>query len=1091
MVSQVGQTWAPTARDIRRFCGTSESVKGRDYFLHRRVLEMGPHPSQKDWLRATVRGTKPYTVDLWAPDLERMEAYCTCPAYARMDTCKHVAAVLWSLSSEGPIAREIEAPTPNPRPKVGGIPRPQEPVKVQATRELSHLLAVFEPVVKPAPSFSGDARPLLAQFGLIFNLYPQNASVRIEMKIGPKRPYVVQKIDDFLARMQNATPFTFSSRFTWNPSEHYFRPEDGVVIDILQRIRRIQAAYNQSRYGGGISYGAGDRSLFVPPDEWPTLQEALRQTDCYLAFGPHSGTSLSWSDGKLPMQTRVDRTVQGGFDVHLRGLDQVAPIMGYGAAISRATIYPLSPSSLHRLQQLKNLHRDQAEVTFTLQASEFEVFLNRVVPGLRELGTVEMAPRVTDLVVDQPLTPRLYLDRQDDQLSARLEFSYGDFVFNPLVDIARSQRGLVARDVMAENELIAALTAAQFRPGERAFLLDDEEAIYQFLFRALEELEQRVEVYATEAVDPLIRRRHARPKTRVDLDASQNWLEVSFEVEDLDAHEIQALLRSILAKRRFHRLRDGSFISLETETYRGVGQLLQDLDASPGDLAGGGLKVAAVRALALSERDSDEVSLRWGKSLRRWLDNLRHPENLEYLPPKTLAPVLRDYQKAGFEWMKMLAEYGFGGILADEMGLGKTLQSIAFLASEREGGAFQAPALIVCPASLVYNWQAEIEKFAPHLKSAVIAGTREERLLVLQQEETPYDIWITSYPLLRRDLAHYHHRFHALILDEAQVIKNHATQTAKAVSGLQSSRRFALSGTPVENSLDDLWSIFHAVFPGLFQHKQSFAGMNPDQVASRVRPFILRRLKSDVLKELPPKIETLESSELTPEQKRLYMAYLATLQDETLGDLRGEGFQKSRFKILAGLTRLRQLCCHPALFVQDYHGGSGKLEQLLELIEECLSGDKRVLVFSQFTSMLAIIKDQLVERKWPFFYLDGNTKAQERLDLCTQFNQGRRPIFLISLKAGGTGLNLTGADTVILYDLWWNPAVESQAADRAHRIGQQKVVQVIRMISRGTIEEKIYLLQQKKRDLIERVVTANSEGLDALSEADVRELLSL
>lgn len=444
---------------------------------------------------------------------------------------------------------------------------------------------------------------------------------------------------------------------------------------------------------------------------------------------------------------------------------------------------------------------------------------------------------------------------------------------------------------------------------------------------------------------------------------------------------------------------------------------------------------------------------------------MRNPENLDFPVPEPLAPVLRDYQQYGFQWLKTLAHYRFGGILADDMGLGKTLQSIAFLLSElpdiRQSGL---PALIVAPASLTYNWLNELKKFTPEIKAVIADGTLTERGRILKNTAKA-DVIITSYPLLRRDVQLYAKKsFHTLILDEAQTIKNHTTQTAQAVMALQARHRFALTGTPVENALEDLWSIFGTVFPGLFPGKKAFHDLPRETVAKRSRPFLLRRLKRDVLKELPEKIESVQACELLPEQKKLYVAYLARLKKEALKHLTEDGFGNNhRIKILAGLTRLRQLCCHPALFVDGYEGSSAKFEQLFEILEECRSSGKRVLVFSQFTEMLGLIGRELGYLGIPYFYLDGQTPVPQRVELCNKFNEGERELFLISLKAGGTGLNLTGADTVILYDLWWNPAVEQQAADRAHRIGQKNVVQIIRLVTQGTVEDKMYELQQKKK----------------------------
>ena len=409
---------------------------------------------------------------------------------------------------------------------------------------------------------------------------------------------------------------------------------------------------------------------------------------------------------------------------------------------------------------------------------------------------------------------------------------------------------------------------------------------------------------------------------------------------------------------------------------------------------------------------------------------------------------------------------------------------------------------MVAPASLIYNWEAEIKKFAPQLQAAVIAGTKQERRELLAT--TDADILITSYPLLRRDSALYMPlSFSSCFLDEAQSIKNPASLTAQCARRIKAAHRFALTGTPIENSLTELWSIFQFLMPGYLQSHKKFlqryggAGEHtkPEHgtatLAAKVRPFILRRLKNEVLTELPPKIEHRYLSDLTLDQKKIYLAYLERLRSEAAASLHDSGFNRSRIQILAGLMRLRQICCHPALFVDNYCGESAKLLQLRELLREAVDGGHRILLFSQFTGMLQLIRKMLDREGYRYFYLDGSTKTGARLQMVDAFNRGEREIFLISLKAGGTGLNLTGADIVIQYDLWWNPAVEEQAAGRAHRIGQKKVVQVFRLLARGTIEEKIYELQQKKKELIDRVIQPGETFLSAMDESDIREILEL
>lgn len=451
--------------------------------------------------------------------------------------------------------------------------------------------------------------------------------------------------------------------------------------------------------------------------------------------------------------------------------------------------------------------------------------------------------------------------------------------------------------------------------------------------------------------------------------------------------------------------------------------------------------------------------------------------------------------------MKTLAMYGLGGILADDMGLGKTIQAIAFIISEKK--RVQAPSLVVAPTSVIYNWQDEAKKFAPDLKVVVVSGTPKEREMLLKEAKKA-DLVITSYALIRRDAELYaDFNFGYCFLDEAQHIKNPNSLGAKAVKTIKAAGYFALTGTPLENSLTELWSIFDFVMHGYLLSRQKFMKKyerpivkNQDEKAlkelqKQIAPFILRRMKRDVLQELPPKIESKVITDLTREQKKIYLTYLQKAKGEIEETIATIGFEKSQIKILSALTRLRQICCHPATFLENYKGDSGKLMYLKEIMKNAVESGHRILLFSQFTGMLEIIRNQLDNEQIEYFYLDGSTKTEERGRMVRAFNGGEGDAFLISLKAGGTGLNLTGADMVIHYDPWWNPAVEEQATDRAYRIGQKNSVQVIKLITKGTIEEKIYELQQKKKAMINSVIKPGKTMLSKMTEQEVRELFSV
>ena len=445
---------------------------------------------------------------------------------------------------------------------------------------------------------------------------------------------------------------------------------------------------------------------------------------------------------------------------------------------------------------------------------------------------------------------------------------------------------------------------------------------------------------------------------------------------------------------------------------------------------------------------------------------------------------MRNYQKTGYRWLKMLKENGFGGILADDMGLGKSLQVIALLLEEKSN------AIIVCPTTLMLNWESEINKFAPSLKVMTVMGGQEERLEQIKKC-SDFDIVITSYDLIRRDHELYaSHTFDYAIADEAQFIKNPETKNAIAVKKINATHRFALTGTPIENNLGELWSIFDFIMPGYLGSYDSFRDkyevdivrgetLATERLKRIVRPFILRRLKAEVLKELPAKTESVISTPLEAKQKEIYEANLALVRDSvrTSPDI-------SRVVVLSMLTKLRQICCDPSLVYPDYSGNSAKTEACMELVERAVEGGHRILLFSQFTSMLDIIRRQLTERGITHFVLKGDTPKTERLRLVNKFNGGDTKVFLISLKAGGTGLNLTGADVVIHYDPWWNESVMNQATDRAYRIGQTKSVQVYKLVIKDSVEEKIMRLQEKKSALSSSVV-GKTNGI-----SDIIELLS-
>lgn len=955
------------------------------------------------------------------------------------------------------------------------------------------LIRLFAAETSPLADASGPRTVLRTQYGLFASTprFTQTDRMLISIGIGPKRTYLIKDVERFLTRAYDWEPLRLTPSFTYDPAAHTFSERDLAIFEILQELEEVQVARTpEYRKVHVLAPGDAKRYLVIPPRTWERLWPHLKESSTLFNQLPLNTEPLP-----LPLQATLRGLGHELFELKLSGLDRLEVFPSYDLAVVKGAVYELPPGYGARLYALYS--RGYAGLTgafsVRIPGHQIEAVLSHVLPGLKGIVPVTVSARLKEAVVDAPLTALLYLEGAEGPLVGRLEFRYGSAKLNPLSSRQEASRALVVRDRFREQQVLALLQQYGFATHDERLVLDDEDRLFRFLTEGIPALEPVIELYATDTLDPILRPSRFTPRVRLDFDGPRDWLEVSFEIGDIDPDEVKALLQAIIERRPYHRLKRGSFLALDPDDTARVAGLLTGIGLSSADLASGRARTPASRALALAGEDEDahNDAVRIGERLRGWLHDLRHPQDRALPIPHGLHASLRDYQRRGFEWLTTLARFQLGGILADDMGLGKTLQSIAFLLSEREAGPFPCPALVVSPASLMYNWLAEFRRFAPALRVAVVDGSPEARADRLGRAAEA-DVLITSYPLLRRDETWYReHPFYALILDEAQAIKNWHSQTAEICRAIPSPRRFALTGTPVENSLDDLWSIFQAVLPELFGSHEAFLRLNPEAVARRARPFILRRLKRDVLSELPPKLETVRTADLTVAQKKLYLAYLERIRQETVAALGRQGFYASRLKILAGITRLRQLCCHPALVVDGYDGQSGKMECLLELIEEAIASDRRMLLFSQFTSMLALIRESLDSRGVRYHYLDGQTPSTERLSMAEDFNQGDAPLFLISLKAGGTGLNLIGADTVILYDLWWNPAVEEQAADRAHRIGQTRSVEVIRLITQGTIEEKIHALQQQKRALIDRVVGAQDDPGGALTEADVRELLSL
>ena len=633
----------------------------------------------------------------------------------------------------------------------------------------------------------------------------------------------------------------------------------------------------------------------------------------------------------------------------------------------------------------------------------------------------------------------------------------------------------------------------------------DEGDIFTFLSQVIPKLQKYGDIYVTDSMKKL--RVVPSASFQVGVSVSGGLLEMSMASNQFNKEELAEIFSSYDRKKKYHRLKNGAFITFNEEQKQVMSALLDVMKNYADKKNPDTIKMPLFRALYLDEllAEKESVELKKNREYRKLIGKMRSYENGDYEVPQSLEAVLREYQRDGFYWIKTLKENGFGGILADDMGLGKTLQILAFLLSEKEQGKVgdELRTLIVAPASLVYNWKKEVERFTPQLSVCVMAGTAHERKELIKNQTSNVDVWITSYDLLKRDIELYQDIVFANeIIDEAQYIKNQTTHAAKSVRLVNSSFRMALTGTPMENRLSELWSIFDYLMPGFLYGYTRFRSEIETLIVSdkdedamtrlraMIHPFILRRLKKDVLKELPEKQEEIVTVALSGEQKKLYQAHSQRLK-MFLEDQNDEDFAQNKLQILAELTKLRQLCCGPELLLENYKGENAKLEACIELITQAIAGGHKILLFSQFTSMLDLIGEELKKAKIDYYRIDGSVKKEARMEMVEQFQnpQNQVSVFCISLKAGGTGLNLTAADIVIHYDPWWNKAAQNQATDRAHRIGQKHAINVYQLIAEETIEQKICELQQVKEDLAEEVLSGEGISSTQFNKNEIMNLL--
>ena len=1040
-----------------------EKLAGEEEFSAGRDLEesgaVKVAEEDRGMIRYTIAGTPPQTVTL----TRQLVLHCSCGVFLKKGCCRHAVAA-WLTADR---TKVIESMMRKRAPEIAG--------------ELTEL------ILKGMP---GEANIHLEMTLAL----PQKAGqeLRAGLRIGEKKLYVVKDIPAFLAAMDAQETLVLGKDFTWQPEWMRFSSDDEGMIRLLKKLCSAQEA-------GHRNSTAGNRMIALPDPFAEEMLEQLGETP--LRVMDQSGKIL-----RCRLVRNVPVPLHFMINLGPRGLQVSGRIPPDLQPVTESCSWVLTGGNLIRTEAeqgklIRLLWQNQYEGRCLMEypLKETERVIGEVLPYLKIRGAVEIGEELRKRLVRLPLKAEVYLDKEGKSVIATVRFLYGEIELNPFgaaekkIALDKGEK-LLLRDAEGEHLVLEILANAGFRVGKDNIRLSGTDAIFDFVGDGVRRLQEVSVVYLSRDFKRMIPR---RPVLSGSMRMNGDKLELMLTRDGEPVDEILELIEALSRKRRYFRLRSGEFLDLN--------------DLAGWQEAAAGIYEAAVRDG--NELNRDAIVLRAYRAgyLTSMLENsglkIELDENVTELTETlkngggeaaapALAPgiALRDYQKRGYDWMFALDRMRMGGILADDMGLGKTAQIIALLQTTREAGR---TSLVVAPTSLTYNWLSEFRKFAPDLSVTVLTGNGTQRAGLIRHFTThgDMDVVITSYPLIRRDIAlmkDYPFRF--VILDEAQNIKNAGSVAAQAVKQLQADTRFALTGTPMENGVGELWSLFDFVLPGYLPGYNTFLrkyqdGENAEDLLRRIHPFLIRRLKQDVLEELPDKMETTLTARMTPEQERIYRASLERLRPR-IDQLMDEKGGRGRIEVLSAITELREICCHPSLVMSDYRGGSGKEELLIELLPEMIRDGRRVLLFSQFTSMLKLLKRRLEENGFTTLYLDGDTPAGDRLNLTERFNQGEGEIFLISLKAGGYGLNLTGADMVILYDPWWNPATEEQATDRAHRIGQEKKVQVVRLITGETIEEQVVELGNRKKALFERLITPGESILSALTEQEIRNLFA-
>lgn len=896
----------------------------------------------------------------------------------------------------------------------------------------------------------------------------------ISLKIGDRKWYTVSSLTDFFERLARQSYAQYGMSLAFTHSISRFDEDSQELIKFLKNC-----------FYEGKTLVSNPSVMEIPPLYMDEFYELLGRL-------PQRYRNIQMKDKRQLLDIRV-KSEEDFILLTFRNWSLLkSGIRG------RHHLYRMQDDTLYRYRfdeqgKCLELIDSLSEQQLYVRNEEFPDFYKYVLSEIRDYANMYGIAKYAYTL--EPIGLELYGDIDElGRVYFQLDVLYED---ERIPGFQNNQEYLPLKQEIVENFIRQYADIIQ--PEEHCALFHDvSETLLEFMRDGLPFLSGYCEIFVSDVL------KNMNKKHVVNLQAglrfAGNLLEIDLHSRDIQKEELLDVLRAYRRKKHFYRLKNGKLLNLKSDQLEELDTMMQEFHIEEAQLQQNCIQLPGYRLFMLDAftKDSDHIAFHKEEVLQHVLDSFGSINAQDIEIPQRYRELLRDYQKDGFRWLKLMHRYGFGGILADDMGLGKTLQVIAFLESERQQGR---TSIVVVPSSVLYNWEDEVRKFASDLEVCCITGSQAKREELIRSS-MDMDLLITSYDYLKRDIAYYENRtFFYKILDEAQYIKNQRTMNATSTKRLKSHHALALTGTPIENSLAELWSIFDFLMPGYLFDYRFFSHHfekeivmekhkeKQEQLKKMVQPFILRRVKKDVLQELPEKTETTLSIAFDEAEETMYMANLAQVNKELQQEL--DLVKTNRFQVLGMLMRLRQLCCDPRLVYDEVTQPSSKLKACMELVSSLVDNNKSVLLFSNFTSMLDLIQVELQHLHIPYFRMDGSTGKEDRRELVQKFQDKERKVFLISLKSGGTGINLTAAEAVIHYDPWWNVSAENQASDRAYRIGQNSSVQVYKLIMRNTVEERIQHLQQMKKELADIFVEENEANIMKMDKEQILELLKV